>query len=198
LRIIHQVFKQDLMNNGWRFVKLFCVVALGFMAVGCATVPANFLKPSEGYLEKRQLQIRQYDTTNETQFITAVAGVLQDLGFTLDDSETSLGFISASKKADATSGTQMASAVFLDMLGAFGGSYANNTARCDKTQVVKASVIVRPSLEGKKVVVRITLQRLVWNMSNQLSRVETVSEPEIYQKFYDGLSKAIFLEAQKI
>jgi hypothetical protein len=186
------------MKSKWEYSKLFWCASLCLVVFGCATVPASFLKPSEGYLEKRQLQIRQYDTTDEVQIITAVAGVLQDLGFTLDDSETEMGFISASKKADAVNGTQMAGAVFLDMLGAFGGSYSNNVARCDKTQMVRASVIVKPSLEGKRIVVRITLQRMVWNMNNQLSRVETVNEPEIYQKFYEGLSKAIFLEAQKI
>jgi len=149
-------------------------------------------------LEKRQLQMRQYDTTKEEQILTSVAGILQDLNFTLDDSETDLGFVSASKKADAVSGGQMAFAVFSDMLGALGGGYSNNVSKCDKEQKIKASVIVRPSLEGKKIVVRVTFQRIVWNMSGQISRVETIIDPAIYQKFYEGLSKAIFLEAQQI
>jgi hypothetical protein len=166
--------------------------------IGCASVPKGFLKPSEGYLEKRQLQMRQYDTTNEEQIITSVAGVLQDLGFTLDASETRVGLVSASKAADATSKGQVVGAILLDMLAALGGSYSNNAAQCDKSQVIKASVITRQSLEGSKTVVRVTFQRIVWNMSNQINRVETISEPEIYQKFYDSLSKAIFLEAQKI
>jgi len=181
-----------------RFLKSVLVVFLCLGIIGCVSVPKGFLKPSEGYLEKRQLQMRQYDTTNEEQIITAVAGVLQDLGFTLDESETKLGLVSASKKADATSKGQVVGAVLLDMLAALGGSSSNNTARCDKSQVVKASVITKPSLDRKKMVVRVTFQRIVWNMSNQINRVETINEPQIYQKFYEGLSKAIFLEAQKI
>jgi len=181
-----------------RFLKSVLVVFLCLGVIGCASVPKGFLKPSEGYLEKRQLQMRQYDTTNEEQIITAVAGVLQDLGFTLDESETKLGLVSASKKADATSKGQVVGAVLLDMLAALGGSSSNNTARCDKSQVVKTSVITKPSLDRKKMVVRVTFQRIVWNMSNQINRVETINEPQIYQKFYEGLSKAIFLEAQKI
>ena len=173
-------------------------ILLSLGVIGCASTPKGFLKPSEGYLEKRQLQIRQYDTTNEEQIISAVAGVLQDLSFTLDESETELGLVVASKKADATSKGQIAGAVFLDVLAAFGGSYSNNAARCDKSQVIKASVIVKPSLEGKKTMVRVTFQRIVWNMSNQISRVETITDPQIYQRFYDGLSKAIFLEAQQV
>jgi len=166
--------------------------------MGCVTMPKGFLKLSETSLEKRQLQMRQYDTTNEEQILTAIAGVLQDLGFTLDSSETKLGFVAASKKADATNGGQVAGAAVLDILAALSGSYSNAMANCDRSQVVKASIITRLGLDGKKITVRVTFQRIVWNMDNQISKVESINDPKIYQKFYDGLSKAIFLEAQKI
>lgn len=172
-----------------RFPKLF-IILLCLGIIGCASIPKGFLKPSETSLEKKQLQIRQYDTTNEEQILTAVAGVLQDLGFNLDNSETKLGFVAASKKADATNAGQ----VFLVAL--FGG--ANAVGQCDASQVVKASVITKPSLDGQKTIVRVTFQRVVWNMQGQINRVESVNDPEIYKKFYDSLSKAIFLEAQKI
>lgn len=186
------------MKKIYHLPKTFFVIFLCLGIIGCVSIPKGFLKPSEGYLQKRELQIRQYDTTNEEQIVSSVAGVLQDLGFTLDDSETDVGFVAASKKADATSKGQVAGAILLDMLAALGGSYSNNTARCDKSQVVKVSVIARPGFDGKKMVVRVTFQRIVWNMSNQINRVETIDEPVMYQKFYDSLSKAIFLEAQKI
>lgn len=175
------------------FIKLFAVLLICLGIIGCVSVPAGFLKPSEDSLAKRQLQIRQYDTTDETKIITSVAGVLQDLGFTLDDSETKLGLVVASKAANATSKGQIAGAFVFDVL--FGTA---TTRECDRSQVLKASVVTRPSLEGKKIVVRVTFQRLVYDMENHLNRVETVSEPAMYQKFYDSLSKAIFLEAQQI
>ena len=174
--------------------KLPLVLILCFFVAGCATaVPKGFLKPSEEHLERRQLQMRHYDTTDEEKILASVAGVLQDLGFTLDASETEVGFVAASKKADATSGGQIATAILFD---AFFGS--NTMSQCDKSQVVKASVITSLSLEGNRMVVRVTFQRIVWNMMNQISRVETVTETEIYQSFYDSLSKSIFLEAHKI
>lgn len=71
---------------------------MSFTLVGCASIPKDFLKLPEGYIEKRQLQIRHYDTTDEEKIITAVAGVLQDLGFILDESETKVGLVAASKK----------------------------------------------------------------------------------------------------
>jgi len=184
-------------------LKISLVVFLCLGIVGCATAPKGFLKASEQSLKERQLQMRQYETKDEQKIVTSVAGVLQDLGFILDNSETELGFVAASKRADATSGGQIAAAVVADALGiatALVGAplYTNAVARCDKEQMVKASVITQPSLDGNKTVVRVTFQRIVWNMSNLISRIETVNEPTIYQKFYDSLSKAIFLEAEQI
>jgi hypothetical protein len=111
----------------------------------------------------------------------------------IGESETEVGMVSASKSADATDGGQVAAAIIFDVL--FG---SNTTSQCDKNQVVKASVVTKASEDGSKTIVRVTFQRVVWNMSNQVSKVETIDDPEIYQKFFDGLSKAIFLEAQKI
>ena len=185
------------MKNSW-FLGLPLSLILCLILAGCVSMPKGFLKPADGYLEKRTLQMRVYDTTNEEQILTAVAGVLQDLGFTLDESESRLGLVVASKKSDATDGGQVVGAFLIDLLSGVAGTYSNASANVDAVQHVKASVITKPSLEGNKMVVRVTFQRIVWSASNQINRVETIADPAIYQKFYDSLSKAIFLEAQKI
>lgn len=177
----------------YKIVHSFKLMLLGFAIMGllgCATVPKGFLRPSESSLKDRQLQSRQYETTDQEKILSSVAGALQDLGFTLDASETQVGFIAASKKADATNAGMVFLAAF------FGGQ--NAVAQCDKSQVVKASVITKPSLDGNKSVVRVTFQRVVWNMMGQINTVESINDPQIYQKFFDSLSKAIFLEAQQI
>ncbi len=46
--------------------------------------------------------------------------------------------------------------------------------------------------------VRATFQRMVWNMAGQMSRIETLKEPDLYEGFFDKLSKSVFLEEQKI
>lgn len=185
------------------FAKVCIVCLLCVTMVGCATAPKGFLKPDKNATELRQLQMRQYDTKDDEKIVKSVAGLLQDLGFTLDSSETKLGFVAASKRADATNAGQITTAVALDAVGiaaaVFGvPCYTNSFSRCDKAQLVKASVIVKPSLDGNKMAVRATFQRVVWNMCDQVSRIETISDAQTYQKFYDGLSKAIFLEAEKI
>ncbi|MFA5039099.1 MAG: hypothetical protein WC732_05400 [Candidatus Omnitrophota bacterium] len=186
------------MSKIYRFFRVPISFLLCLAVLGCATMPKGFLKPPENTLEKRQLQMRQYETRKEEEILSATAGVLQDLGFTLDDSETPLGLVVASKKCDATDGGQIAGAVFLTLLCALGGTTSNALELVDAAQVVKASVIVRPSLEGAKTTTRVTFQRIVWNASNQINRVETLNDPVLYQDFYEKLSKAIFLEAQSI
>jgi hypothetical protein len=184
--------------NKLTLLKTAILISFCLMLSGCVATPKGFLKPTEDSLQKRQLQMRQYDTTDEKKVVVAVAGVAQDLGFTLDNSESEIGLIVFSTVADATHAGQITMAVMADVLGAMGGTYSNAYARCDKEQKVKGSVIVKPSFDGNSTIVRVTFQRIVWNMQNQVSRIETIDDPEIYEKFYTALSKSIFLEAHEI
>ena len=181
------------------FLRRTIVVILCFLLAGCAaSIPKDILKLSPQSLEKRQLQMRQYDTTNEEMILSACVGVLQDLGFTLDDSETEVGLISASKERDATDGGQVAAATFVTILAALGGSSSDVLQEIDDIQKIRISVVSRLSLDGKRTIVRVTFQRIVWNKRGEISRIETLDDPELYEGFFEKLSKAIFLEAHKI
>ena len=142
--------------------------------------------------------MKQYDTQKEDEIITACAGVLQDLGFTLDDSETELGLVVASKNRDATDAGQVALATLAVMLGALGGGSSNAFAAIDSVQKIRASVVSKPGLDGNRIVVRVTFQRIVWNRRGDISKMETLKDPGLYEGFFERLSKAIFLEAHNI
>jgi len=182
-----------------QFFKRSLVGVLAISLVGCATTyPKDFLKLSESHLQNRQLQMRQYDTQNEAEIISACAGVLQDLGFTLDDSESELGLVVASKDRDATDAGQVAIATMSVILSALGGASSNAFEKIDKTQKIRASIVSNPSLDSGKTVVRVTFQRIIWNARGDVSRMETLKDVELYQGFFERLSKSIFLEAHKI
>lgn len=178
---------------------LFSIFLLCLYVTGCVTTyPKDFLKLSENNLQMRQLQMRQFETTNEKEIISACAGALQDMGFTLDDSEVELGLIVASKDRDATNAGQVAMATMSVFLSALSGASSNAFAYIDKVQKIRASVVSRLNAEGNKIAIRVTFQRIVWNNTGNISRVETLNEPKLYQGFFEKVSKAIFLEGQKI
>ena len=167
-------------------------------------------------LANRQLQSRKYDIKTEKELLSASVSVLQDMGFNLDESQTSLGVIVASKSRSATDGGQIAGAVVMGFLfGAAAMSY-------DKNQKIRASLVTKPAVTnnpikvelspkaGKSIkfdqpveansgfVVRVTFQRLVWNQNNVMTKIEGINDPAIYTEFYDKLSKSVFLQAQNV
>ena len=101
-----------------KLFKLPIVILISLSLVGCATIPKDFLKLSPDSLKNRELQTRQFDATNEEEIIAACAGVLQDLGYTLQDSETKLGLVVADKDRDATDAGQVAFATVATILSA--------------------------------------------------------------------------------
>jgi uncharacterized protein YutE (UPF0331/DUF86 family) len=69
----------------------------------------------------------------------------------------------------------------------------------DKKQVMKASVTTKTiEDEKKRIAVRVTFQRMVWDIEGRVTRKEGLTKPKIYREFFDKLSKSLFLEAQEI
>jgi hypothetical protein len=163
---------------------------------GCASIPKDALVLTPDSMERRQLQTRRIDGIDEPGLLSASAGVLQDLGFNIDESETRLGVIVASKDRSAVTGGQVLGAVLLALMGGY--------PDIDKTQKIRVSLVTRPALaqDGqplpKTQLLRITIQRIVTNTGGQVTRIESIEEPEIYQEFFDRLSKSVFLEVQQI
>jgi hypothetical protein len=167
-------------------------VILGGIVVGCAaTVPKEALELSPENLRLRQLQTRRFDSKDEKALLTAGAAVLQDLGFTLENSEPGLGVIVASKDRSAVEAGQVMAAIFMALLGA--------PMPIDKNQKIRASLVSRPAGEGKEsTLVRVTFQRIVWNTEGRVTKAEPLDELEFYQEFFSQLSKAVFLDAHEL
>ena len=168
-----------------------CTVSL--FIIGCGpTIPKDALSMNKATLEDRQMQTRIYNTTDESKILSACAAVLQDLGFNLEESETELGLVVASKDRDATDGAQVTAAVAMTVL--FG-----TPCRYDKSQKIKASIVTFPKSRNETdIAVRVTFQRIVWDNQGLITKLERLNEPQMYQGFFDKLSKSVFLEAQGI
>ena len=166
------------------------VVAMCLIITSCAQkIPKDALSLQPESLQLRQLQTRQFDTHDEKKVLSACAGVLQDLGFTIDDSETKLGFIGGSKLRDATNGGQVAGMLF----AAF---FLHTQLAIDKDQKIRVSIVTIP--QGKQsIAVRVTFQRILQDTQGGV-RVDSIEDANVYQEFFDKLSKSVFLTAHEI
>lgn len=173
----------------YRVLAIFMALILS----GCAAqVPKDAFKLSPTSLADRQLQSRKFDTLDRNLLLSSGAGVLQDLGYILDESNSKLGVLTASKQADATDGGQVAAAIFVALLG--GGAMA-----IDKEQKIRICLVVNEDSTDKgSSIARITIQRVVWDSNGRVARVESIKEPLLYQGFFEKMSKSAFLEANQI
>lgn len=170
-----------------RVLLLCSIVMMG----GCVTIPPDALKLSPSSLADRQLQTRVYEDVTEAQILSASVGIIQDLGASITETETDLGLIVGEKMRDATDPGQVVGAIILALMG--------SSAAIDKQQKIKFSLVTAPASsepDSKRWVVRLTIQRIVWNTQNQVSRREAVKDPEIFQGFFEKLDKSLFLEKQ--
>ena len=187
------------------------------LVAGCATVSDDSMQLSADSLQLRQLQTRRIEAIDEPTLLAASVGVLQDLGFNIDESEMRLGVIVASKDRSAVDlgdavGDVVVDSLFKAALDAmFSALFGDNFDEGDDddddivydvTQKIRASIVTRPAVDSSgqprkdAQVIRITLQRLVWDSEGKISHAESIEDPKIYQKFFDRLSKSIFLELQ--
>lgn len=181
---------------------LMLMTALAVLLGGCQTNGNSAqnqkaaLTLSGDALAQRQIQMRRFDTTDELRLLSAATGVMQDLGFTIEETMAGTGIVIGAKDRDAVEAGQMAGQLFFAALIAAAGGKANPS--WDATQKIRLSVATKPSTETGAMVARVTFQRVVWNQNNQLTKLETISDPLIYRQFFDRLAQSVFLEAHEI
>jgi hypothetical protein len=181
--------------------------------VGCATPtnPATLFQLTPESPAHKAMQTRRFETSRPDELLSASAAVLQDLGFQISESSRTLGFLRAAKERSAREYGQEFQRVMLAILSAaasLGGSNALYLMPVDLHQQINASLVAQPlDDEESEFEIRIVFYRLVWQGDGQngntyiapgKQRMEMIREAEIYQRFFFKLSKAVFLEANKI
>lgn len=172
---------------------ILVVTAIGISLSGChQTVQqeTNALILTNEDLAQRAVETRRFDVGNEALILSASAGVLQDLGFSIDNASAGTGLLMGSKSRDAVETRQVALAVFAAAAGA--------PLSIERNQRIRISIITRPTLDHHAVFVRATVQRVIFNDLGQVSRAVSVTDSGIYQKFFDKLSESVFLQAHAI
>ena len=188
------------------------LIALALLSA-CATrtPPDVMLQLSPESPAHKATETRIFESSDETELLSASAAVLQDLGFQISESVRELGFLRAAKERSAREYGQEIVRVLVAMVSSVGLVSGSNTliiVPVDLHQQINASLVARPlDAAGARHEVRILFYRLVWKgdgaSGNQPvppgeQRMEMIRDPEIYQQFFARLSKAVFLEAHRI
>jgi len=165
--------------------------------------PEDFFLLSEESPKYRAMQVRMFETFNETELLSASAAVLQDVGFEVEESVLPVGFLRAEKERSAREYGQEIRRFLVLIL-----SFGYILTPVDLHQKISATVISRPlNPEASRFEVRVMFYRVVWQGEGYVERstippggqwMEMIRDPEIYQQFFAKLSKSVFLEAHKI
>ena len=188
------------MNNVTRLRA--CVLSCALLTcVACETMPKDAFRLSETAMETRSIQSREFQDVTDIEILSASTAVLQDLGYAIDEVEKELGVLTASKRADAKDPRETIGLIVLDtatcILTLLIGCDNENYLTADSTQDIRLTLVVLPALDDDRAYnVRMTMQRVIWDRENRLKDQETILEPEIYQAFFDKLSKSVFLEKE--
>jgi len=196
----------------WLAALLVATLSGAGCTTGAKTTPLEMFTLAPESAANKAMQIRQFETPNSDELLSASAAVLQDLGFQITESDRELGFLRAAKERSAREyGQEIQRSVvaFVTLLlSGLGGSNSTILMPVDLHQQINASLIAQPIQEDdKRQEVRIVFYRLVWkgdgmsgdqNIPPGEQKMEMIRDAEIYQQFFARLSKAVFLEAQRI
>lgn len=161
---------------------------------GCVNTQQNLYTLDKDYLERRNIETRVFDTKNEKELLTASAQVLQDLGYSIKESDVNLGLITAEKNSDVTT---KAGKVALATLSILSMAVDKSETTYEDVQKFYVNIVTTPTKE-KTIKVRVLFTRKSWDNKGNLFKVEKISDTKTYQQFFDKLSQSVFLTANGI
>jgi hypothetical protein len=164
-------------------------LGLGTLALaGCQATPAQqiaALTPTGAGTAARARQSRRFETSDRALMLQAALGALQDLGFTIDESNAETGVIVGSK----TAGAQIRAQVTVRAAPSAPGASASSAS---------GSAPNSASSPAPGSIVRATFQRYRPRPGAMLAVGETLDDPLLYQGFFERVAQLAFLTAQEI
>ena len=171
------------------FTKRFLPLLLLINLCGCYQ---DFYILDKDYLQKRELQTKRFDTLNQEKLFLASVQVLQDQGFTILESNTNLGIVTAKQTEEFGFFSQLADRVLGDVVhGALNALFRDDD---DPAYDVSMETFVTVFIKADKSssLVRVSFTRFVTD-SEDHTRAETIENKATYKDFFNKLEKYVFL-----
>lgn len=165
---------------------LFVLASL--LLSGCASQRIRtmdlFTLPSDCPAQ-RQIERRIYNTDDVSLMLDSAIGVLQDMGYTIRESNRKSGVLTGTAIRPAKGAIPNASTpVTVSFLSVFGGS-----------QSIEVMIVIHTCKDQLQV--RATFARQIF-LKNGSSYLERITDSDIYREFYERLDQSVFLTANMI
>lgn len=177
------------------FLPSAMALSASLVLAGCAQNAnwANEFAMRAGAPLPNAAQIRERETgrfalRDETTLLLEATAVLQDLGFTVEESAPRLGVLAGAKDRDATEAGQVAGQVALTVGLALLGVRYNPV--WDKDQLIRVTLTTLPLKSEGAVKMRVSFERIVIN-NQGVARSERLDAPEFSTGFFDQVRKGL-------
>jgi hypothetical protein len=146
-------------------------------------------RPDAAEIRTRQTSV--FHDISEGRLLAEATQVLQDTGFTVEESVARYGVLGGSKNRDATEAGQVAAQVALTIgLAVLGVHYS---PEWDTDQIIRATLTTRPVGTGD-VSLRVSFERIVTD-NHGISRVEELTAPEFSSGFFERIRSGLAQKA---
>lgn len=173
--------------------RMFLVIPLIGAISACQTDPdwANKVALQTGAIRPDALQIRERQTarfdTQEARLLVEATQVLQDLGFTIEESAPRYGVLAGSKDRNAVETGQVVGQIALTVGLALLGVHYNPV--WDTDQVIRTTVSTAPAAGGQAML-RVSFERIITN-NQGVSRVEELTAEEFSSGFFERVRSGL-------
>lgn len=168
-------------------ISFIIILYLIIAVASCVSSPKPPPAPEMTQLQIRQLQTREYESTNSLNVMKAVIAALQDEGYIISGANTELGLITAAMEIFEE---DKATKAYIEFW------YGSGMGTYQTTKRLEASATVREH-EGK---IRVRINIVAKAISNTGGTLwsQPVYNIAAYQELFSKIDKAIFLEKEKI
>ena len=142
--------------------------------------------PELTQLQMRELQTREWDITDKEKILSVSVAVLSDDGYVIQNANTDLGLLSASKELYEREVDDSGSAF---LKGALGGNYSAETS----SRTIEVNITVVPF--GEQTRVRMVARLSEVSTSTGVTK-KIITDAEFYQNFFTKIEKGLFIERE--